>query len=606
VSPEREADAEAAPADSGPWNPGIRSQIPAHWRHLSTIFRPENVSTSLVSAGELQLLTGLGPAEFVAFRPERLVLHELLIRVTADLSVPDGSRIEDLGINFREMTGVVLRRHLAAQMAPIAAAFEQLRGRLAVAIDAGFASVVAPVPTPLEVAGRGPRLRFAGLIRGRRRAAQVGGAQCSWGPEQIAACEREAAAAREEIQGVGLRCLTRVLSALFASHGCAWGTRELIVSLATDIACNSYGSDFIGARIDPILRCAAESEGYGLLPAQTHPVVINTKGPSASGKSTLRPLQKRLAGRLGIAWSDFALISPDIWRKQLLDYGSLGAAYKYAGAFTSEELQIVDQKLDRYMAHKHRRGDMTHLLIDRFRFDSFAPDSAEAGSNLLTRFGQALYLFFMITPPEQLVERAWKRGLDVGRFKAPDDTLAHSVEAYTGMPDVLFTWVHRADKAINFEFLDNSVSYGELPRTIAFGTSSILNVLDVARMLDIVKFGRVNIDATGPASLYKEPRLLEPEHNVAFLQRCGHNFHELNFAAQSSGRIYLRIIAGKPAFTDQGELRAALTDRATRTGILAVVPHLLSEAASLGGPPQFLGGSTATRAPPTVGQWGSP
>ena len=79
-------------------------------------------------------------------------------------------------------------------------------------------------------------------------------------------------------------------------------------------------------------------------------MVINTKGPSASGKSTLRPLQKKLAGDIGVRWSDFALISPDIWRKQLLDYGTLGPAYKYAGAFTAEELQIVDQKLDRYMA----------------------------------------------------------------------------------------------------------------------------------------------------------------------------------------------------------------------------------------------------------------
>ena len=122
------------------------------------------------------------------------------------------------------------------------------------------------------------------------------------------------------------------------------------MSLATDMACNTHGSDLIGQCIDPILRQAAREEGYKLLPRQERPIVINTKGPSASGKSTLRPLQKRLAGDLGVRWSDFALISPDIWRKQLLDYASLGAAYKYAGAFTSEEVQIIDQKLDRYMA----------------------------------------------------------------------------------------------------------------------------------------------------------------------------------------------------------------------------------------------------------------
>ena len=190
-------------------------------------------------------------------------------------------------------------------------------------------------------------------------------------------------------------------------------------------------------------------------------MIMNTKGPSASGKSTLRPLQKQLASAIGVNWSDFALISPDIWRKQLLDYDTLGADYKYAGSFTGEELQIVDHKLDRYMARKAEHGQISHLLIDRFRFDSFAADSEEAGSNLLTRFGRIIYLFFMITPPASLVERAWSRGLDVGRYKAVDDTLAHGVEAYSGMPQLFFTWVQRTDKRVNFEFLDNSVQRDE-------------------------------------------------------------------------------------------------------------------------------------------------
>jgi len=74
---------------------------------------------------------------------------------------------------------------------------------------------------------------------------------------------------------------------------------------------------------------------------------------------------------------------------------------------------------------------MPHLLIDRFRFDSFVPDASES-SRLLTRFGELVYMFFMITPPEMTVERAWKRGLQVGRYKAVEDLLAHNVEAYTG------------------------------------------------------------------------------------------------------------------------------------------------------------------------------
>jgi hypothetical protein len=92
-------------------------------------------------------------------------------------------------------------------------------------------------------------------------------------------------------------------------------------------------------------------------------------------------------------------------------------------------------------------------------FDSFAPNSDEAGSNLLTRFGHTVYLFFMITPPELLVERAWKRGLRVGRYKAVDDTLAHSVEAYAGLPLCFYLGAaHR--QADPFQFLDNNVQFG--------------------------------------------------------------------------------------------------------------------------------------------------
>ena len=162
------------------------------------------------------------------------------------------------------------------------------------------------------------------------------------------------------------------------------------------------------------------------------------------------------------------------------------------------------------MARKAERGQMSHLLIDRFRFDSFAPDSDEAGSNLLTRFGQIVYLFFLVTPPAALVERAWNRGLDVGRYKAVDDTLAHAVEAYAGMPELFFTWVRRADKRVHFEFLDNTVTRGEPPRTAAFGWNDVLNVLDAECLFDIERFRRLDVNAQSPAALFPDATALAP------------------------------------------------------------------------------------------------
>jgi hypothetical protein len=595
--------ASAGPPPDGPWNPGIRSQVPQEVRHLATILRPENVFTSAATVAEMQGLTGFSPGVLVAFRPQRLALHELLIRVTADFVVPDGSRIGDLGINFREIATLLYERYLVPEMDAIAAVYSRVRHELCEAIDAALAQMTLDHVRPVT-GTRSPASRMFARVVGRVGAPAIPSANDrGWGPSQIADCERCASLSGDSQQRVVYRSLGRVMSALFTTQGHAWGTRDLIVSLATDLACNDFGSEAVGRAIEPLLLHAVRDQGYRLLPRQEQPVVINTKGASASGKSTLRPLQKRLVGDIGAEWSDFALISPDIWRKQLLDYGALGAAYKYAGAFTADELQIVDQKLDRYMARKYRRGEMTHLLIDRFRFDSFAPDSDEAGSNLLTRFGHTVYLFFMITPPELLVERAWNRGLEFGRYKAVDDTLAHAVEAYTGIPDVFFTWVRRSDKRIQFEFLDNTVPFGKPPRTVAFGDNDTFNVLDVKGILDIERYGRVNVDAPAREFLYPDRTLLAPQHNMGFLRRCVGGFREVNFADREGG-IYLRIESGTAVWVDSPRLQAAISDPDTRCGVEAVAPDALRGAVPEASIPRDLGSHARDRFAPTLGQWG--
>jgi hypothetical protein len=253
------------------------------------------------------------------------------------------------------------------------------------------------------------------------------------------------------------------------------------------------------------------------------------------------------------------------------------------------------------MAAKASRGEMPHMLIDRFRFDSFAPDSHEAGSNLLTRFGQIVYLFFVITQPASLVERAWARGLEVGRYKTVDDLLAHSVEAYSGMPELIFTWIQRRDKRVHFEFLDNSVQLGEPPMTVAFGWNDTLNVLDVKGMLDIERFRRVNVDAAKPESLYADEAVLAPQKNTSFLRRSVEQFREINFADRASGRIYLRIVDGSLAGVEREGLQRAASDPDVRAGLVAAAPAVFSPSAPTLLHPTFLGPADKLH---TVGAWG--
>ena len=589
----------------GPWNPGIRSQIPRDLRHLCTIYRPDNVFTDVAKAEELHDLTGLDMSELVAFRPERLVLHELLIRITADFSVPDGSKIEDLGINFRQIAGAILAQYIEPHQAAISAHYHALRQNVADFVAAELA-LLFPLPAGSpESPPRPPRSRLRALFARDRGRAVVPDTGTDAESRVISAWAAQGESGGDALQQAAFRALAQVASALVVRHGQVWGGRDMIATLATDIACNTYGSDEIGGMIEPLLQKAAAAEHYVLLPHQERPVVMNTKGASASGKSTLRPLQKSLAGDIGVNWSEFALISPDIWRKQLLDYGTLGPAYKYGGAFTGDELQIVDQKLDRYMARKAQRGEMSHLLIDRFRFDSFAPHSNEAGSNLLTRFGHSVYLVFMITPPESLVERAWNRGLDVGRYKAVDDTLAHSIEAYSGMPQLFFTWVQRTDKRVHFEFLDNSVQLGERPRTVAFGSNDALHVLNVKCMLDIERYCKVNVDATAAEFLYNERDMLQPEKNARFLGQCVDRFREVDFADQATGRIYLRIESGSPIWVDRDALDEAIADPDTRAGLLAVAPTVFGREVAAPDRPVYLTGREHSEPFHTVGSWGT-
>ena len=149
------------------------------------------------------------------------------------------------------------------------------------------------------------------------------------------------------------------------------------------------------------------------------------------------------------------------------------------------------------------------------------------------------------------------RGLEFGRYKAVDDTLAHSVEAYSGIPDVFFTWV-RSDKRIQFEFLDNTVRLGERPRTAAFGDNETFNVLDVKATLDIVRYARIDVDAAAAEYLYPDPKLLAAERNVDFLTRCVKSFRRVNFAEQASGRIYLRIERGRPVQKERSAFETAI------------------------------------------------
>jgi hypothetical protein len=549
------------------WNPGLQSELPRKYLALATVFRDDNVSTSLATAHELGDYCGLPAHELVAFRPERLIVHELLIRVTAGVNVPDGTDYEDLGRNFRDIAMTILGRYVLPHRAELARIFWDLK-------DAATVVIADEISRQMAAVGRPPPLaqhrRWFGLGRVKGRPAPPPETAEQRDRRLIAEWSRQAQTSGDLLQAPCSRALAMMASAIVARQGHLSADGVLLTDLAVTQVCNELGSELIGAAITPYFDAAVAREGYRPLQAQGKPVVMNVKGASASGKSTMRPLQRRMAEKLGLPWQDFALVSPDIWRKFLLDYASLGPAYKYAGTLTGHEVEIVDRKLDRHMAQKAAGAEMPHLLIDRFRFDSFAPTpEGRESSRLLTRFGDVVYMFFMITPPEMTVERAWTRGLKVGRYKAVEDLLAHNVEAYTGMPELFFAWALDHSRRVHYEFLDNSVREGSPPRTVAYGWNGEMTILDITRMLDIDRFRKINVQARGPAEVYAAKELA-PERNLDFIRRCARVIPALIFADHATGRPYARLQNGAWVWRDEAQFARVMQDGEARACLEAL------------------------------------
>jgi hypothetical protein len=555
-------------AEFGPWNPGVESSLPRAILPLATVFRPENVETALADAFEMSDVSGLPLTQLVRFRARRLVVHEVLIRVMADIAVPMGQTYGDLGVNFRAIVAAILNGDIARHAAPLDAHLATLRAQADAVLDAEISAMLGERVGRSEASTRPPR-GWAALFR-RAEPAASGPRGTPADPEMRAEqhlqdWQRRATESGDPLAIAACAALRSVVATLIGRRGFLIRDKGLLKVLAGTLVSNGHGSLSLGAMIEPWVQAVIEREGFLRLKAQASPVIMNVKGSSASGKSTIRPYQRALTQALGLDWSDFALITPDVWRKFLLDYDSLGAVHRYAGPLTGHEVEIIDRKLDGYMARKADAGRISHLLIDRFRFDSFAVNpGTETGSQLLTRFGHQVYMQFMITPPDATVERAWKRGVQFGRYKAVEDLLAHNVEAYTGMPRLFFTWVLRPDKEVYFEFLDNSVPEGQRPRTIAFGANGVMNILDVAFLFDIDRYRAINIQARDPAAVYAGLPARDGLGDMRFLRDCLRRMTTIRFADHASGRVLARLDHGRltglaPAGADDGTIRRVLT-----------------------------------------------
>lgn len=543
------------------WNPGLEADLPRRYMALETIHRTANVHTRLADIPELSALTGLPEEELVAFRAERLVLHELIVQVTADVVVLEGEEEELLGQNFRGIASKILSDYLAHRMPTFQQEYYRLHDEIHGRVGDLLAAAFAPEPTVLELESGSWLSRWLGRRQAPRQQANPRSIE-ERHHDVIRVIKDRGLAASDELERAIYKSTYRVLNAIGATQGHIGLDRELLAGLITRHACNDFGSRHLGRQIAPYVERAMQAEGYGRLPCAREPILISLKGASAAGKSSLRSFLKGTLRDLGIQPDQYGTISPDIWRRLLLDYGALGEAYKYAGRLAGKEVKLIDAKLDRYIRDKAWRDrSIPNLLIDRFRFDSFALDRIPRFLDATyAKHVATMYFYFVVTPPEATVERGWERGLSRGRYKAVEDFLGHCVEAYNGMPKLLFKWLDSRHPRLEYHFLDNSVPKHTPPTTIAYGTREVMHILAPLGLVNIDRYKKVNTLATCPAEVYPDDESLAISKNCAFLKQCLAKVPEVRFIDGATGQLYLQASAGRFSVMDAALLRAKRSD----------------------------------------------
>ncbi|RLA11692.1 MAG: hypothetical protein DRQ59_09275 [Gammaproteobacteria bacterium] len=567
------------------WSPGIESEIPAKYRLLETIYDSKNVSSNIDEISQLAKETGLSPEELVVFRPGRLALHELIVRVTADIVVLEGEHEEDLGIRFRRITHQIMDTYLVPHLPEFDLSFQNLYQQAQSMVDRELSqSLFVTVqnqqkskPSILSRLFAPPKKQPRNLETTQERQLRV-----------ISSFKDRGLSTNDPFESAVYRSLYRVLGSIVSTRGYLGKDKEMLVELITTHICSRYGSRLIGKQVDAWVKQAVIDEGYSLIPDAQNPILISLKGSSAAGKSSLRPMLRQMMHELGIEEDGYGTISPDIWRRLLLDYDSLGEAYKYAGRLTSYEVIIIDAKLDHYIRAKaQHRKSTPHLVVDRFRFDSFASEKiTRILHSTYARYVDTMYMYFVVTPPEDTVERGWERGQVRGRYKSVEDFLGHCIEAYAGMPKLLFKWLANNRPRFIFEFLDNSVARGCYPTMIARGTQAHMDIFDPIAFINIERYQKINVMARTADAVYPEQQVLEVANNIGFLQQCIRKIENVRFLDLESGLVYVTATSGKFRVTDVELFTSRLIDPDLSSIFLQLAPEICNitdSEASIGG-----------------------
>ncbi len=157
-----------------------------------------------------------------------------------------------------------------------------------------------------------------------------------------------------------------------------------------------------------------------------------------------------------------------------------------------------------------------------------------------------------------------------------EDFLGHCIEAYAGMPKLLFKWLANDKPRYFFEFLDNSVAKGTYPKLIARGTQGKMQLYQPAAFIDIERYQRINTLATSPELVMPAVETLKVENNLGFIRQCINKIDLIEFVDERSQQTYVSIRAGVFEIRHEKLFEQKLSEPTFNSIITVLAPGLLA------------------------------
>lgn len=360
------------------------------------------------SAGELaelNIATGTIPKFLVAFKPERIALHEAIVEVSTQLQLKDEA----------EMQAVVtlLLEEQQTKISEAAKELEQLRGliqeEVTKQVDALYNKET--IPSSLE---------------------------------------------NKIIQDTYKQAISKNVSDKFGQYKSDFNERDAIIALATDKIYTEHVTKRMSTIINEGIASLVEKGAHKPMvpPDPNERMTFMVAGGPASGKGSSVVLLQMKAANLGLDWENVAKLNTDSYKSMLLKPGSVNP-YLYS-QLAQEEASLVSIKIQNKLDLMASNKKAPHVFVDQV----FLGDDK---LTLAEKNGGKTRAIVVSTEVVTAVERSFARGEELGQEGRYENTRG-ILNCHKEMTKQLVSNLAKhQDQDIEVLFCDNNVGRGQKP-----------------------------------------------------------------------------------------------------------------------------------------------